>query len=34
MLGRKIESKNRLDFYLYPQINLTKEEKDKSLNMQ
>ena len=33
MLGRKIESKNRLDFYLYPQINLTNEEKDKSLNI-
>ena len=33
MLGRKIESKNGLDFYLYPQINLTKEEKDKSLNI-
>ena len=33
MLGRKIKSKNGLDFYIYPQINLTKEEKDKSLNI-
>ena len=33
MLGRKIGDKNGLDFYLYPQINLTNEEKDKSLNI-
>jgi len=33
MLGRKIGNKNGLDFYLYPQINLTKVEKDKSLNI-
>ena len=33
MLGRKIGDKNGLDFYLYSQINLTKVEKDKSLNI-
>ena len=27
MLGRKIETKNGLDFYLYPQRKLTEEEK-------
>ncbi len=33
MLGRKIETKNGLDFYLYPQRKLTEEEKNSSLNI-
>ena len=33
ILGQKIESINGLDFYLYPQKNLTKEELNKSLNL-
>jgi len=33
MLGRKVDSKNGLDFYVYPQINLTNEEKDCSSNI-
>ena len=33
MLGKKIESRNELDFYLYPQRKLTEEEKASSLNI-
>ena len=33
VLGRKIETKNGLDFYLYPQRKLTEEEKNSSLNI-
>ena len=33
MLGRKIETKNGLDFYLYTQRKLTEEEKNSSLNI-
>ena len=33
MLGKKLENKNGLEFYVYPKINLTNEEKDHSLNI-
>ena len=33
MLGKKIESRKELDFYLYPQRKLTDEEKASSLNI-
>lgn len=33
MLGRKVESKFGLDFYVYPQINLTNEQKETSSNI-
>ena len=33
MLGKKIESRKGLDFYLYPQRKLTDEEKVSSLNI-
>ena len=33
MLRKKLESLNGLDCYLYPQRNLTDEEKDRSLNI-
>ena len=33
MLGRKAESKNGLDFYIYPPRNLTNEEKETSSNI-
>ena len=33
MLGKKVESKEGLDFYVYPQIKLTNEEKDSSSNI-
>ena len=33
MLGRKVESKEGLDFYVYPQVKLTNEEKDSSSNI-
>ena len=33
MLGRKIESKEGLDYYVYPQVKLTNEEKDSSSNI-
>ena len=33
MLGNIIEKRNGFDIYLYPQINFTKEEKDKSTNI-
>ena len=33
MLGNILEKRNGFDIYLYPQINFTKEEKDKSTNI-
>ena len=33
MLGPKVETKNGLDFYVYPQVELTNEEKDTSSNI-
>ena len=33
MLGRKVEPKNGLDFYVYPQRKLTNEEKESSSNI-
>lgn len=33
MLGRKVETKNGLDFYVYPQRELNNEEKDTSSNI-
>ena len=33
MLGRKVESINGLDFYVYPQLNLTNEQKECSSNI-
>ena len=33
MLGRKVESIGGLDFYVYPQVKLTNEEKDSSSNI-
>jgi len=33
MFGRKIESKECLDYYVYPQVKLTNEEKDSSSNI-
>lgn len=33
MKGTKLANKNKLDFYLYPQPNLTNEEKKNSINI-